>query len=104
MAFLVVLVTRHGRVRQPSGALDRLIDALTNRDFSVLVVLCALVGKLGWFLWALAIGVNLFWQSCSLGLTFSLLRRRRELVWISLGLLVLLRYYGRRSPRASSSG
>ncbi len=61
MAFLVVLVTRHGRVRHPSAALDRLIDALTNRDFSVLVLLCALVGKLGWFLWALAIGVNLFW-------------------------------------------
>jgi uncharacterized membrane protein len=48
-------------VRQPSAALDRLIDAPTSRDFSVLVLLCALVGKLGWFLWALAIGVNLFW-------------------------------------------
>ncbi len=46
----------------------------------------------------------LFGFSASLGLTFSLLRRLRELVWISLGLLVLLRYYGWRSPRASSSG
>jgi hypothetical protein len=61
MAFLVVLVTRHGHVRHPSAALDRLIDVLTNRDFSALVILCALVGKLGWFLWVLAIGVNLFW-------------------------------------------
>jgi glycosyltransferase 2 family protein len=46
----------------------------------------------------------LFGFSASLGLTFSLLRRLRELVWISLGLLVLLRHYGWRSPRASSSG
>jgi phosphatidylglycerophosphate synthase len=61
MAFLVVLVTRRQRARHPSAALERLIDALTNRDFCVLVMLCALAGKLGWFLWALAIGVNLFW-------------------------------------------
>jgi hypothetical protein len=61
VAFLVVLMTRHGRGRQPSAALERLIDALTNRDFSVLVMVCDLAGKLGWFLRALAIGVNLFW-------------------------------------------
>jgi uncharacterized protein (TIRG00374 family) len=29
-----------------------------------------------------------------LGITFSLLRRVRELIWISVGLVVLLRYYG----------
>lgn len=61
VSFLVVLATRHGRVRQVSAALDRWIDALTNRDFSVLLIICALAGKLDWFLWALAIGVNLFW-------------------------------------------
>ena len=61
MAFVVVLVTRHGRTRQPSAALDRLIDALANRDFSLILVICALTGTLEWFLWALAIGVNLFW-------------------------------------------
>jgi glycosyltransferase 2 family protein len=32
-----------------------------------------------------------------LGLTFSLVRRMRELLWISMGLLVLLRHYGWRS-------
>ncbi len=61
MAFLVVLTTRHGRARMASATLDRLIDALTNRDFSLLLVVCALTGTLEWFLWALAIGVNLFW-------------------------------------------
>jgi phosphatidylglycerophosphate synthase len=61
MALAVVLATRRGRVRQASAALDRGIEALTNRDFSVLLLACALLGKLDWFLWALAIGVNLFW-------------------------------------------
>jgi phosphatidylglycerophosphate synthase len=61
MGFIVVLTTRHGRVRQASGPLDRLIDALVNRDFSVILVICALTGTLPWFLWTLAIGVNLFW-------------------------------------------
>ncbi|MBI3327923.1 MAG: flippase-like domain-containing protein [Nitrospinae bacterium] len=35
-----------------------------------------------------------FGFTSGLGITFSLLRRVRELVWISVGLLVLLRYYG----------
>jgi putative membrane protein len=39
----------------------------------------------------------LFGFSSSLGFTFSLVRRLRELCWITLGLLVLLRYYGWRS-------
>ncbi|HSF29944.1 MAG TPA: CDP-alcohol phosphatidyltransferase family protein [Candidatus Tectomicrobia bacterium] len=61
MAFVVVLATRHGRARDASAALDRLIDALSNRDFSLILVVCALTATLEWFLWALAIGVNLFW-------------------------------------------
>jgi phosphatidylglycerophosphate synthase len=61
MAFGVVLATRHGCVRDASAALDRLIDALSNRDFSLILLVCALTATLEWFLWALAIGVNLFW-------------------------------------------
>ena len=38
-----------------------------------------------------------FGYPSSFGLTFSLVRRMRELLWISLGLLVLLRHYGWRS-------
>jgi len=34
---------------------------LTSRDYSLLVLLCALVGKLVWFLWAAAIGAQVFW-------------------------------------------
>jgi uncharacterized protein (TIRG00374 family) len=39
----------------------------------------------------------LFGYPSGLGLTFSLVRRMRELLWISMGLLVLLRHYGWRS-------
>ncbi len=67
MSFVVVLATRHGRVRAPSASLDRLIEALANRDFSLVLIICALTGTLLWFLWALAVGVNLFWLS-ALGL------------------------------------
>jgi putative membrane protein len=42
----------------------------------------------------------LFGYPSSFGLTFSLVRRMRELLWISLGLLVLLRHYGWRSGAA----
>jgi phosphatidylglycerophosphate synthase len=61
MGLIMMLATRHGRARQASAALDRLIDGLANRDFSLLLVICALTGTLQWFLWAIAIGVNLFW-------------------------------------------
>ncbi len=38
-----------------------------------------------------------FGYPTSFGLTFSLVRRMRELLWIGIGLLVLLRHYGWRS-------
>ncbi len=69
ISFIVVLATRHGRPRMAAATLDRLIDALTNRDFSLILVVSAVSGTLHWFLWALAIGVNLFWP-LALGLTW----------------------------------
>jgi glycosyltransferase 2 family protein len=44
--------------------------------------------------------LTLFGYPSSFGLTFSLVRRMRELLWISLGLIVLLRHYGWRSRPA----
>ncbi len=44
--------------------------------------------------------IALFGFPPSLGLTFSLVRRMRELMWISMGLLVLLRHYGWHSQLA----
>jgi uncharacterized protein (TIRG00374 family) len=41
--------------------------------------------------------IALFGFPSSLGLTFSIVRRMRELTWISMGVLILLRHYGWRS-------
>jgi phosphatidylserine synthase len=47
----------------PPGAarLDALINQLTSRDFSVLVVAAALLGRLEWMLWLAAAGAHVFW-------------------------------------------
>ena len=34
---------------------------MASRDFSLVLLFFALVGKLEWFLWLAAIGSNLFW-------------------------------------------
>ena len=47
---------------QRNSRLQKLIDATTNRDFSVLLILLVLAGKLSWFLWMAAIGVHVFWM------------------------------------------
>ncbi len=51
--------------KRRGGWEDRLIQtmvsSLTNRDSSVIVLACALVGKLHWFLWGAAIGAHVFW-------------------------------------------
>jgi hypothetical protein len=51
-------------MRTPGPAnsrLQKLIDAATNRDFSVLVLILACFDRLGFFLWAAAIGSHVFW-------------------------------------------
>jgi hypothetical protein len=44
-----------------SGVIQRVLDAVTNRDFSVLVLALALVDRLVWFLWLAGIGIHVFW-------------------------------------------
>ena len=56
--------------------LDKMVAGLTSRDYSLLVLLCALVGKLAWFLWAAAIGAQVFWVVL-LGLLWKAGRLRR---------------------------
>lgn len=46
---------------EQNSRIKRLIDASTNRDFSVLVLLLALVDLTKIFLWLAAIGSHLFW-------------------------------------------
>jgi heme A synthase len=42
---------------------NRLLAQLMHRDFALIVLLAALVDRLEWFLWAAAIGINLFWPA-----------------------------------------
>lgn len=46
---------------QSRGPVNRLLAQVMHRDFSLIVLLAALVNRLEWFLWAAAIGINLFW-------------------------------------------
>jgi phosphatidylglycerophosphate synthase len=46
---------------QRKTRLKKLIDATASRDFSVVLLLLAVLDKLSWFLWMTAIGVHVFW-------------------------------------------
>jgi len=41
--------------------LEKLVAGLTSRDYSLLVLLCAVFGTLAWFLLAAAVGAHVFW-------------------------------------------
>jgi phosphatidylglycerophosphate synthase len=61
LSFLVVLRALRQPESRRNTRLQKLIDATTNRDFSVLLILLAVLGRLEWFLWMTAIGVHVFW-------------------------------------------
>jgi phosphatidylglycerophosphate synthase len=61
LSFLVILRVLLMPELRGHGRIQRLIDATTNRDFSVLLILFALGGVLDLFLWMAAIGSHLFW-------------------------------------------
>jgi phosphatidylglycerophosphate synthase len=63
LSFAVVVRGMRRPPDHPNGLLSRLIDSATNRDFSVLILILAGVGRLGWFLWMTAIGSHLFWMT-----------------------------------------
>ncbi len=44
-----------------TARVEFILRNMASRDFSVLLLLFALVGKLHWFLWLTAIGANAFW-------------------------------------------
>jgi phosphatidylglycerophosphate synthase len=45
-----------------STLVDAVINEVTSRDFSVIVVAFALMGRLEWFAWLAAVGSNVFWM------------------------------------------
>ncbi len=44
-----------------NAVIRQMIEGLTSRDYSIIILLCALVQKLSWFLWSAAVGVQVFW-------------------------------------------
>jgi phosphatidylglycerophosphate synthase len=61
ISFAVIVRLMQRKNGDRSSALEKLIDAATSRDFSLLVLLLAMVGRLDLFLWMAGIGVHLFW-------------------------------------------
>ncbi len=63
--FLVVTYAERRLPAQPAAPAHRtaqkLVGAMTTRDFSIIVLLAAATGALPWFLWGSAIGANVFW-------------------------------------------
>ena len=63
-AFVVVqqaIRMRKGLDPERRSAVESLLNSLASRDFSVLILACALVGHAEWFLPLAAIGSNIFW-------------------------------------------
>jgi len=61
ISFAVIVFSMQRQSGLKSSGLKKLIDATTNRDFSLLILMLALAGKLDLFLWIAGIGVHLFW-------------------------------------------
>lgn len=61
ISFLIVLRGLMQPETHRNSRLQKLIDATTNRDFSVLLLILAGLGRLDWFLWLTAVGVQVFW-------------------------------------------
>ncbi|MGV3720933.1 MAG: CDP-alcohol phosphatidyltransferase family protein [Actinomycetota bacterium] len=63
-----------GKAEKQTSLVDAVINEATSRDFSVLVVACALTGRLDWFAWLAAIGSHVFWVVFA-AIQWSMLRR-----------------------------
>lgn len=46
---------------RPTEKVHKFLAKIMHRDFSLIVLLAALFDRLEWFLWAAAVGINLFW-------------------------------------------
>ena len=63
-AFMVVqqaIRMRKGLDPERRSFVESLLNSLASRDYSVLILALALVGRVDWFLPLAAIGSNLFW-------------------------------------------
>lgn len=61
VSFLVVLRGMMAPPDRQNAKLQALIDKMTNRDFSVVLLALAIADKMSLFLWMVGIGVHVFW-------------------------------------------
>ena len=61
LSFLVVYRLTFGDAGGPQGRIRRLLDKVTNRDFSLLVILAAATGRFDLLLGVIACGTHVFW-------------------------------------------
>ncbi len=50
-----------GRDGRQAAVLDFILDSVANRDFTLIVLILALLGRLEWFLWLAAVGAQVLW-------------------------------------------
>ena len=61
LCFAVIVRAMRQPAAQRGPLLNKLLDATANRDFSVLVLILALFGRMDLFLWMAGIGIHVFW-------------------------------------------
>jgi phosphatidylglycerophosphate synthase len=61
LSFAVIVRALRMSRPQRGPLLDKLLDATANRDFSVLLLMLALWGRMDVFLWMAGIGIHVFW-------------------------------------------
>lgn len=63
LCFAVIIRALARPAAQRSALLNRLLDATANRDFSILLLALAILGRMDVFLWMAGIGIHLFWAT-----------------------------------------
>jgi phosphatidylglycerophosphate synthase len=61
LCFPVIIRALRRPASQRGWVLSKLLDSTANRDFSVLLLALALVGRMDLFLWMAGIGIHVFW-------------------------------------------
>jgi phosphatidylglycerophosphate synthase len=61
LSFAIIVRAFRQPVALRRPLLNKLLDATANRDFSVLLLFLALIGRMDLFLWLAGIGIHVFW-------------------------------------------
>ncbi len=61
LSFAVIVRALRQPAAQRGPLLNKLLDATANRDFSVLLLVLAIFGRMDLFLWMAGIGIHVFW-------------------------------------------